>query len=214
MFYRICILLVLITATWVFGAIAEDVVTHDPLTITDVRFSVWLHTHASSSLTRLMLLISFIHSGLCVTVLTLAVSVYLWLKQMRRWALTLILAVFGGMLLNASLKIVFGRPRPYFVNPIVTLTSSSFPSGHTLSATVFYGTLCLLMLSRARGWMPRATAILIAGLMIMLVGFSRLYLGAHYLSDVVAAFAEGLAWLAFCLVGIEAACRWRADRKE
>src|ERR1700731_2464716 len=77
MFYRICILLVLITATWVFGAITEDVVTHDPLTITDVRFSVWLHTHASASLTRLMLLISFVHSGLCVTVLTLAVSVYL-----------------------------------------------------------------------------------------------------------------------------------------
>jgi undecaprenyl-diphosphatase len=205
-------LLVLITATWVFGTIAEDVVTHDPLTIMDLRFNAWLHSHSSASLTRLMLLIGFVHSGLCVTVITLAVSVYLWLRQLRRWALTLILAVFGGMLLNASLKILFARPRPYFVNPSVTLTSFSFPSGHTMTATVFYGTLCLLTWFRARSRRLRMVAILITGFMIMLVGFSRLYLGAHYLSDVVAAFAEGLAWLAFCLVAIEAASLRRAHR--
>ena len=156
-----------------------------------------------------MWLISLGHSTLSVTLMTLAVSVYLWRRRLRKWALVLILSVFGGMLLNASLKIVFARPRPYFVNPIVTLPTFSFPSGHTLLATVFYGTLCVLIFTRARSWKLRAGAVLITALMMLLVGFSRIYLGAHYLSDVVAAFAEGLAWIAFCLIAVDGIARWR-----
>jgi undecaprenyl-diphosphatase len=194
---------VLIAATWVFGAIAEDVMTHDPLTVVDLRFSTWLHVRTFDPLTSVMLLVSLAHSTLSVTLMTLAVSAYLWRRRLRDWVFTLNLAVFGGMLLNASLKIVFARPRPYFVNPIVTLTSFSFPSGHTTMATVFYGTLCVLIVSRARRWSLKGLAILITGLMMMLVGFSRIYLGAHYLSDVVAAYAEGLAWIAFCLIAVQ-----------
>ena len=112
------------------------------------------------------------------------------------------LAVFGGMLLNFVLKHVFVRQRPHFDDPLLTLTTYSFPSGHTLTATVFYGTLCALVmaLGTPRSW--RVLAIIVAGVMILLVGFSRIYLGAHFLSDVLAAVAEGLAWLAFCLLAV------------
>jgi len=201
--YRIFLLFVLIVTTGIFGAIAEDVVTQDPLTVIDLRFSAWLHARTFEPLTKIMLLVSFAHSTWSVTLMTLAVSVYLWRRRLRKWTLVLILSVFGGMLLNALLKIVFARPRPYFVNPIVALPTFSFPSGHTLVATVFYGTLCVLICTRARNWALRAGAILITGFMMLLVGFSRIYLGAHYLSDVVAAFAEGLAWIAFCLIAVE-----------
>jgi membrane-associated phospholipid phosphatase len=211
--YLTVILLVLVAATWLFGAIAEDVATHDPLTIVDARFNAWLHSHMVDPLTKVMLLISFLHSTLSVTVMTLAVSAYLWTRRLRIWTLTLMLAVFGGMLLNSLLKIVFVRPRPRFDNPILTLTTYSFPSGHTLMATVFYGTLCALALSRASRWQWRALAILGAALLILLVGFSRIYLGVHYLSDVAAAIAEGLAWLAFCLIAVEA-IRRRQHRRE
>jgi len=209
----ILVLLMLLVAASVFGAIAEDVVTHDPLTIVDVQFSVWLHEHSVPRLTRCMLLISRLHSLLGVTVMMLAVSAYLWIKRLRIWILTLMLAVFGGMLLNLFLKQIFARPRPHFDNALAVLATYSFPSGHTLAATVFYGTLCALIVSRCRRWLWRVLTIVAGGSLVLLVGFSRIYLGVHYLSDVLAAIAEGLAWLAFCLISVEELVR-RRKRKQ
>lgn len=196
------VLLLLVIAVLVFGAIAEDVFTNDPLTIIDARFSAWLRGHTLPWLTPALLLITHVHSLLGVTVMTLAVCGYLWIRRLRVWVLMLTLAVFGGMLLNLILKYAFVRQRPHLGDPLLTLTTYSFPSGHTLMATVFYGTLCGLVVSRAHHWRWRLLAIVVTGLMILLVGFSRIYLGAHYLSDVLAAIAEGLAWLAFCFVAV------------
>jgi undecaprenyl-diphosphatase len=213
--YVTLLLLILILAACVFGAIAEDVVTHDPLTIVDVRFSAWLHVHLTRSMTQSMFVITRIHSSPGVIVMTLAVSAYLWIKRVRVWVLTLMLAVFGGMLLNFLLKDVFVRPRPHFDDPLLTLTTYSFPSGHTMMATVFYGTLCALIVSRIVFWRWRVLAIVAAGVMILLVGFSRIYLGAHYLSDVLAAIAEGLAWIAFCLLAVgelERRRKWKQEK--
>ena len=212
--YLTLLLFILILTAWVFGAIAEDVVTQDPLTIVDARFSAWLHAHSFNSLTRVMLLITHVHSLLGVTVLTVAVSAYLWMKRLRFWVLKLLLAVFGGMLLNLLLKHLFVRQRPHFDDPLLTLTTYSFPSGHTMMAAVFYGTLCVLVASRVRHWRWRVVAIAVAGFMILLVGFSRIYLGAHYLSDVLAAIAEGLAWLAFSLVAVGELQRRRTGKQE
>lgn len=205
-------LLLLFGAIWIFGAIAEDVATRDPITIVDARLSEWLHGHAVEPLTTFMLSVTHLHSWWGVTAMTLAASAYLWIRRLRIWTLTLTVAVFGSMLLNFLLKNLFLRPRPHFNDPILTLTSYSFPSGHTMMATVFYGTLCALAVSRARDWRCRALAIFGAAILISLVGFSRIYLGAHFLSDVLAAIAEGLAWLAFCLIAVEATRRRREGR--
>jgi membrane-associated phospholipid phosphatase len=213
--YLTLLLLTLILTVCVFGAIAEDVVTHDPLTIVDARFSAWLHVHSTRPVTQALFLITRIHSSLGVIVMTLAVSAYLWIKRIRVWVLTLMLAVFGGILLNFLLKHVFERQRPHFDDPLLTLTTYSFPSGHTLMATVFYGTLCALIVSRIVSWRWRVVTILAAGVMILLVGFSRIYLGAHYVSDVLAAIAEGLAWIAFCLLAVgelERRGKWKQDK--
>jgi membrane-associated phospholipid phosphatase len=191
----------LIVATLLFGAIA--VATHDPITIFDAQFSAWLQANRIETLTRFMLLVTSLHSMSGVTVMTLAASGYLWFRRLRIWTVTLVLAVFGGMVLNFLLKNLFLRPRPHFNHPILTLTSYSFPSGHTMMATVFYGTLCALALSKVHRWQWRALAILGAALLILLVGLTRIYLGAHFLTDVLAAIAEGLAWLAFCLITFE-----------
>ena len=207
------VLTILIGSVWAFGAIAEDVVTHDPLTVVEARFSAWLQHHSVHTLTRFLLLITRLHSLLGVTVMTLAVSAYLWIKRLRIWVLTLMLAVFGGMLLNLLLKHVFVRQRPHFDNPLLVLTTYSFPSGHTVMATVFYGTLCALVVSRTRRWLWRVLTIAAAAFLVLLVGFSRIYLGAHYLSDVLAAIAEGLAWLAFCLISIEELKRRRKRKR-
>lgn len=205
-------LLTLLAAGWLFGAIAEDVTTGDPLTLLDARFSSWLHDHSSEPLTMLMRIVTNIHSLWGVAIMTLLVSGYWWLRRFRDWVLRLVVAVFGGMLLNFLLKHLFLRPRPDLKNPLLTLTTYSFPSGHTMATTVFYGTLCAFVISRVRGFHWRALAIVVSLLMIALVGFSRIYLGVHYLSDVLAAIAEGLAMLAFSFVVVDSVQR-RLSRK-
>ncbi len=206
------LLLMLIVAACAFGAIAEDVVNRDPLTIIDRRFSAWLHDHAFATLTRVMLVVTYMHSVLGVTAMTLVAFVWLWIKRLRTWVLLLALSVFGGMLLNTLLKQIFGRARPHFDNPLLTITNYSFPSGHTMMATAFYGTLCLLCMTMIRSWPLRVVAVVVSATMVLLVGFSRIYLGVHYLSDVLAAIAEGLAWLAFCVISVEELRRWRKTR--
>jgi membrane-associated phospholipid phosphatase len=205
-------LLALVASIWLFGAIAEDVAEGDPLTIVDVRFSAWLQAHSAASVTFLMQLLSALHSLWFVGIMTLALSAYWRIKGLRDWVLILLSAVFGGMLLNFLLKSVFLRARPQFDHPIVTLTTYSFPSGHTMMATVFYGALSWFVLSRSGNWPTRLFAISIPLIMIPLVGFSRIYLGAHYLSDVLGAMAEGLAWLAFCLICAEILKRRRQGK--
>jgi undecaprenyl-diphosphatase len=91
---------------------------------------------------------------------------------------------------------LFARARPHFDDPIVILKTFSFPSGHTMTATVFYGALCVFALSRIRNWKLQAPMLVLSTVMIALVGFSRMYLGVHYLTDVIGAIVEGLMWVA------------------
>ena len=184
--------------TFVLAGISERI-DQGPLSDTDVQLSNWLHTHGSPVLTRAMLLITTLGATWFVNCVAIPFLLFLFRQRRFDWVGVTIASVFGGMLLNKLLKYAFLRPRPRFDDPILTLTSYSFPSGHTMAATVLYGVVAAYFLSRARDWRHRALIISVAGFLIALVGFSRIYLGAHYLSDVLAAMAEGLAWLSLCL---------------
>jgi len=203
-------ILFLSLATWIFADLAEDVATGDPLTLTDARFSNWLHAHGNPWLTAVMLVITDLHSTIGITVMSLLVAIYLWRRGLRSRVLSFVVTVYGGMLLNFWLKGIFQRARPHFDDPLIVLTSYSFPSGHTMAATVFYGVLSAMIISQVRDWRWRTLTILAAALMIMLVGFSRIYLGVHYLSDVLGAIFEGAAWLALCLTAFETMRRRRS----
>jgi membrane-associated phospholipid phosphatase len=191
--------MVLVAGTWLFAALAEDVKNGDPWTAVDIRFSVWTHAHATPMLTTLLLLITNLHSMIGVSVMTFGIALYLVRRHLRHWALTMFVAVYTGMLLNGILKLVFQRARPHFDDAVLTLNGYSFPSGHTMTATVFYGTLCAIVVSQITSWPRRFLVIIMGALLIATVGFSRIYLGVHYLSDVLGAMVEGLAWLAICL---------------
>jgi membrane-associated phospholipid phosphatase len=187
------------TMTVALGEISENIINREPLTLADVQLSNWLHAHSSPLLTKAMFVATFFGSTVTVTCIAVALGLYLlWLRRLC-WLAALVISVAGGGLLNKTLKYVFHRPRPHFDDPILTLTSYSFPSGHTMLATVLYGVVAAYLVARTEDWWKRALIILSAGLLIVLVGFSRIYLGAHYLSDVMGALAEGLAWLALCL---------------
>jgi len=121
----------------------------------------------------------------------------------KKWwpsLVTLIIAVPGGMLLNEWLKILVHRHRPFVDGPFVDWSGYSFASGHTIAATLLYGQLLLFVLPalKTRHW--RLLCIISAMSLVLLVGFSRIALGAHFLTDVLAAIIFGIIWLMVCMI--------------
>lgn len=207
--------LILIGSAWLFGGIAEDVVTGDPLTIVDAHIAAWFHAHAVPALTLPMLLVTNLHGTLGISILSLAMALVLVWQRAWDWLLALVLVMPAGMLLNVLTKHAFGRARPNFAEPMLTLTTYSFPSGHVAAATLLYGLVAAIIISRIDSWRWRVLVALLAFLCVALVALSRVYLGAHYLSDVLAALAESTAWLALCLTAVHTLRHGRgAGRRE
>lgn len=193
----------------VFAAVAWDLAAGGPLTSADAAVSQWLHVRARPWLTAVLLPLTHVHGTVGMCVLTVLAAALLAWRGHGFWALRFGLGVPLAMLLNnVAVKPVFARPRPQFDAPLLTLETWSFPSGHALAATVFYGLLCALAMERMPRRPARHGALLAAAAgMVALVAFSRLYLGVHYLSDAVAGMAGGLALLSGLLRAPPAAAR-------
>jgi membrane-associated phospholipid phosphatase len=118
----------------------------------------------------------------------------LWWRHARANVWAIVVAVGGGVGLNEFLKALFARPRPTLHPALTTAVGWSFPSGHSTTALVFYGVVAYLIARRLHGPSRWLVYIFFAG-WIGLVGLSRNYLGVHYPSDVIAAYAVTLPWL-------------------
>lgn len=186
-----------LTCALAFALLAAQVVYALPLaSALDPAVSHWLAAHRLPGLTFVLASLSAMHSTLGIDTL-LALSCLVLVRARRRGdALWLALTVQGAMLLNYALKEAFARPRPLLAEALVFPSSWSFPSGHALASTVFWGALLLLVpagRNRRLGWVA-ATSL------VALVALSRVYLGAHYLTDVFAGMAEGGAWLGLAVL--------------
>lgn len=189
----------LIAAGCLFALIAANIATGDPLAILDARIADWLHRHKVPALTLLMLGVTHAHAPLPLCIYAFAIAVVPVRRREWHWLLMLGLAVPVGLIINVLLKHLFQRARPVLDQPLITLTTYSFPSGHTAGTALFYGVLAAYIVSRTRNTAVRVAAVATWIFMASLVGFSRIYLGVHYFSDVLAALAWSLAWLALCL---------------
>jgi membrane-associated phospholipid phosphatase len=197
----------LIGAAWLFGGIAEDLITGDPLVLIDAYVSEWFRSHATPRFTEGMHYVSSLASAPAVIILcVIIICVLLW-KRRWYWLLGLVFAIAGGIILNLLLKDLFGRARPGWADP--ALADAGFPSGHTMMATLIYGFLATYLILGTRCWPVRFLIALMAIGLVFLIALSRLYLGAHYLSDVLGAMAAGMVWLALCLTTVEILHRYR-----
>lgn len=204
---------VLAGGAWLFGGISEDVVNGDPIVALDLQTERWFHDHQTPWLNRTLSDISLLHEWPAVTGATVLLLAYLLSRQDWRWLITVICAVPGGMLLNVLLKLAFHRARPTLSDLSAALHTYSFPSGHVMAATLVYGVAATYVTARLAAWRWGAFAVFVACFSIALVAFSRIYLGVHYLSDVLAASAAGVTWLALCLVAVNTLW-YRRGRRE
>lgn len=198
-----------VLAVLLFLTLAWNVSGRSALVVVDADVAAWLHAHATPALTSALLILTHLNSTVAVSLYSVVFALVLARLREWYWILTLALAVGGGLALNVGLKLVYERARPRFAEPLIVLDSYSFPSGHTAGAVVFYGVLAAFLVSRLHSPALRAACVLAATLAVALVAFSRLYLGAHYLSDVLAAVCSSTAWLVLCLASVHALVRSR-----
>ena len=200
-----------LAATAIFAAIAGavDQGLTQPFDESVLRRVAMFRTPA---LDTIMLEITALGSGSVLILMVLTVSVFLWLTRHRWSVYMLYVGVFGGLIANAVLKRIFSRPRPSVVELGEAVHTLSFPSGHAMTSIITYGCIAYLVGRLGGTKRLRHATWAAAGVLILLIGISRIYLGVHYPSDVLAGFLGGAAWLGLVASGL-AAVEFFAERR-
>jgi membrane-associated phospholipid phosphatase len=144
-----------------------------------------------------MLVITFIGDPLVLFISCLILGTWLLRLKQKSEATTLAIAAIGAIGLNILLKHLFSRARPALWDRIVDVGQYSFPSGHAMVSMVIYGFIGYILANRYRRqqwWIVSLTTLL-----VIAIGFSRLYLGVHWPTDIIAGYAAGLVWLIACI---------------
>jgi undecaprenyl-diphosphatase len=182
----------------------------------DVAILQWIGAHHTPLLTSIMNEITPLGTGVVVLIVVGVAAAFLWHTEHKHSARLLLASTAGSILLNNVLKLWFDRPRPTVFEWQTHAVSSSFPSGHAMSATVVYGTVAYLLGRLQKHLWSRMITLTAAVVMIALICTTRLYLGVHYPSDVLGGIVVGLAWAGFCMATLEASlvlARRRAPEK-
>ncbi len=186
-------LLLSLGVIYLFAQITEEVLEGDTSRF-DTAVLLWIDAHSPDWLYAPMRVVTALGDyWVILPLLAVAASAFYSLKW-RISAALLVLSTCGGMVLTTALKSVFQRTRPELFESSYTAPFYSFPSGHATVAVGFYGTLALLLAWRLEGF--RRWAVAAAGaLLVLLIGFSRLYLGVHYPTDVLAGYLAAPLWV-------------------
>ena len=188
-----------------FGLVARQVDHGGALTEFDTTLGQRLAEHRAAAPVLRVVLFGFTLLGAYEVLLVLVpvVAVLFWLR--RKWLLGTVwlVAGIGSSLINSTLKHSFARPRPPWKDEWVWEANESFPSGHSTASVVLVGLLAYMLVIGCPRWTGRVAILTGALLLILTIGFSRVYLGAHYFSDVVGGYCVGTAWLAVCITAVE-----------
>jgi undecaprenyl-diphosphatase len=170
----------------------------NPFWTADHGTAVWFHERLTP--TFVTVLHAFTEFGSSEWIGMILFALVLFFAWKRSWPslIMLIVAVPGGMLLNEWIKLLVHRHRPFVEGPFVDWSGYSFASGHTMGATLLYGQLLLFLLPFLKRRHLRIVGVCGAASLVVLVGFSRIALGAHFLTDVLAAIVFGMLWLMLC----------------
>lgn len=204
-------LAVAVLALFLFGWLADEMLEGETLAF-DVRVREAVHAVASPGLTHTLILVSTIGGpGVLGPLGAALVALFAW----RRWwrgAVLMTVSMLGAGVLDTALKHAFHRlrPAPYFGYPAPA--SYSFPSGHALFSFCFFAAAAALLAPRLRAPVLRRLVWVVAAGAILAIGFSRIYLGVHYPSDVAAGYTAGLLWVSVIMVGDREAHAWARRR--
>lgn len=176
---------------------------------TDARIHDWAIGERSAGATLFFTTMTYIGSPAGVDVETLIVGIILAFRHRWRWLIYLAVTFGGGWLLEFELKRYFARARPAAAEMLLRANGYSFPSGHAMGSAVVYGALAYLAFRAIRSWPARAAAIAFLYTLVAAVSLSRVYLGVHWISDVLAGITAGTVWVMTTTVAYETMRRLR-----
>lgn len=195
-----------------FTKLAEDLL-YNELNQFDMFVINYINTYHTVQLTNIMKIITTLGSFLVIFPVTLIFVYYLYKKKRHFWdTYTLIISLGGGIMLNEILKWAFHRSRPNFAR-LVEAGGYSFPSGHSMMSFIFYGFISYLLWINLKGSPYRFIASFLLTVLIIFIGISRIYLGVHYPSDVIAGFAAGGFWLTGCIIALKLMRYYKANKE-
>jgi undecaprenyl-diphosphatase len=172
----------------------------NPFQSTDQGIATWFHERLTPALVGVLRALTEFGSSEWIGIVLFALVLFFVWKRWWPSLVMLIIAVPGGMLLNEWVKLLVQRQRPFVDGQFGDWSGYSFASGHTIGATLLYGQLLLFVLPALKARHSRLVCIFGALSLVLLVGFSRIALGAHFLTDVLAAIFFGTVWLMLCLI--------------
>jgi len=196
-------------AIWAFASLLDGVLDREGLVRADLAVNGWFHAHATATGLALFNAITLAGS-VGVGIVVAIVTAWLVARRHRYLAVAWFATNAGGLLVEWVLKSTVHRSRPQYAAAFLHGHSYSFPSGHTMASTICY-TMLAFIVGTLLGWPARRRVMLYLAstALVFIIGFSRLYLGVHYPSDVVGGFASGMAWLTACIGAlIVARDRW------
>jgi membrane-associated phospholipid phosphatase len=177
-----------------FGWLADEALEGDAKNFDDITRAA-VHQFATPLLTAIMRGFSFVGSTIALSLGTIFVVVQFARRKWGREAKLFAITMIGAGLLNITLKLAFKRPRPLPFFNLSPPETYSFPSGHSLTSAVFFGALAAILTARIKSRRVRVAMWIVASAMFLLIGLSRIYLGVHYTTDVIAGFAAALIWI-------------------
>ncbi len=192
---------------WAFLAIADEIPERSRMVRTDLFVEAWLQRVGTETGESIFSVVSWLGAPVLGAVLVVVIATLAWKRDWRR-TIALAIASGGGMLLNYGLKMLFHRGRPEYASEFVHRQSWSFPSGHAMGSLITYGFLAFLLLEHTRQPLRRRLIVLATALLVGAIGFSCMYLGVHYLSDVVGGYLAGMVWLLASIAGYEFSGRY------
>lgn len=198
--YRLLTFAIFILLT-LFVLIAISVITKSVITVYDQAIVVSVHQHLITWLTPVVLALTSIGNAGSAWLISILLAIGVFCLGKKRESYFLVFSTAGAAALMNIIKAYVQRPRPELIDPILTEIGFSFPSGHALVSTCLYGSLAFLIWHQKN--LPRKLRLVVCaalGMMILLVGLSRVYLGVHFPSDVLAGFILGIAWLNICVI--------------
>ena len=177
-----------------FGWLTDEVLEGDTVAF-DERVRSAVHQLASPTLTTIMRGISFLGGARFLFGATTVIVLCFFFRMWKREAILLAVTMIGASLLNITLKLTFKRVRPEPFFNLAAPKSWSFPSGHSLASFCFFGALAAIVNARIKNRRLRIVIWIAAGVMVFLIGLSRIYLGVHHATDVIAGFTAALIWI-------------------
>jgi undecaprenyl-diphosphatase len=195
-----------------FGWLADEVLDGETRQFDEATRAA-VHQLASPAMTTAMRGISFLGSTLFLTLATAAVIIWFASRKWGREAKLMAATMIGASLLNVSLKVAFKRSRPVPFFDLLPPESYSFPSGHALTSACFFGAFAAIITARMKSRRARIMVWVVCTITFVVIGLSRIYLGVHHTTDVIAGFAAALIWI-LVVRFVELTLRRRRRRKE